>query len=108
MITLPEYVVPATGETDLFRNFVVDVPELAGTGTRYVRGLEFLPGNTNVHHANIFVDRTSASRQLDEEDPLPGYTGLISHSAVFPDGHFLGWTPGQAPPLAPEGLAWRL
>jgi tetratricopeptide (TPR) repeat protein len=108
VLTLPEYVVPATGETDLFRNFVVDVPELAGTGTRYVRGLEFLPGNTNVHHANIFVDRTPASRRLDEEDPLPGYAGLVPHSATFPDGHFLGWTPGQAPPLAPEGLAWRL
>jgi hypothetical protein len=108
VITLPEYIVPATGETDLYRNFVVDVPSVLGVGARYVRGLEFLPGNTNVHHANIFVDRTPASRKLDDEDPRPGYTGLIPNSAMFPDGHFLGRTPGQAPPLAPEGLAWRL
>ena len=26
----------------------------------------------------------------------------------YPDGHFLGWTPGQVPPLLPKGLAWRL
>ena len=108
VLTLPEYIVPATGETDLYRNFVIDVPSVLGVGSRYVRGLEFLPGNTNVHHANIFVDRTSASRKLDDEDPQAGYTGLIPNAAMFPDGHFLGWTPGQAPPLAPEGLAWRL
>ena len=79
VLTLPEYVVSATGETDLFRNFVVDVPAAAGAaGTRYVRGLELLPGSSNVHHANIFVDRTSASRQLDEEDPLAGYAGLMT------------------------------
>src|SRR6185295_18023501 len=27
--------------------------------------------------------------------------------ATYPDGHFLGWTPGQAPPLS-NALAWRL
>jgi tetratricopeptide (TPR) repeat protein len=108
VLTLPEYTVPASGETDLYRNFVVDVPAAPGAATRYVRGLEFLPGNTNVHHANIFVDRTAASRRLDDEDPLAGYSGLIPNSAMFPDGHFLGWTPGQAPPLAPAGLSWRL
>ena len=38
--------------------------------TRFVRGLEFLPGNPKVvHHANIRVDRTPASRALDEADP---------------------------------------
>jgi tetratricopeptide (TPR) repeat protein len=105
VITLPEYTVPAAGETDLYRNFVIDVP---GDGVRYVRGLEFRPGSPHVHHANIFIDRTDTSRRLDAEDPLPGYTGLVPHSATFPDGHFLGWTPGQAPPPSPDGLAWRL
>ena len=49
-----------------------------------------------------------ASRQLDDADPGPGYEGIILHSADYPDGHFLGWTPGQFAPLAPKGLAWRL
>ena len=89
-ITLPEYVMPA-GAADVFRNFVVAVPF---TGTRYVRGFQFRPRSTAVHHANIRVDRTTASEQLDLADPAPGYEGVILHSAEYPDGHFLGWTPG--------------
>jgi Flp pilus assembly protein TadD/mono/diheme cytochrome c family protein len=92
--------------TDVFRIFVLPVPV---TTLRYVRGLEFLPGNARVvHHANIRVDRTPASRALDAADPAPGYTGLILRSAEYPDGHFLGWTPGQVAPLLPDDLAWRL
>jgi tetratricopeptide (TPR) repeat protein len=33
---------------------------------------------------------------------------VILRSADYPDGHFLGWTPGQIAPLAPPGLAWTL
>ena len=92
--------------TDVFRIFVIALPV---NSVRYVRGLEFRPGNARgVHHANIRIDLTLASRRLDEEDPAPGYEGLIAHSAVYPDGHFLGWTPGQVAPLLPKGLAWRL
>jgi tetratricopeptide (TPR) repeat protein len=104
VVTLPEYTLRAGG-TDLFRNFVVTVP---GSGRRYVRGMEFRPGSRAVHHANIRVDPTPASRRLDEADPEPGYEGMILHSADYPDGHFLGWTPGQAPPLGSNDLAWRL
>jgi tetratricopeptide (TPR) repeat protein len=60
-----------------------------------------------VHHANIRVDRTPASRKLDEADPQAGYEGVILRSAQYPEGHFLGWTPGQA--AAPSAaLAWTL
>ena len=91
---------------DVSRVFVLPVPT---TSLRYVKGLEFRPGNPRVvHHANIRVDRTRASRQLDERDPDPGYDGIILRSAVFPDGYFLGWTPGQVSPLLPKGMAWRL
>jgi Flp pilus assembly protein TadD len=61
-----------------------------------------------VHHANIRIDRTPAARLLDEQDAGPGYSGLIPHSAEYPDGHFLGWTPGQVAPLLPKDLSWRL
>jgi tetratricopeptide (TPR) repeat protein len=100
----PPYTLTADG-TDVFRIFVIPLP--VGE-RRFVRGLEFRPGNRVVHHANIRIDRTAASRRFDEEDPAPGYDGLIAHSAGYPDGHFLGWTPGQAPPLLPKGLAWTL
>ena len=92
--------------SDEFRIFVIRLPI---STTKYVTGLEFQPGNPRVvHHANIRLDRTRGSRDLDDRDPLPGYDGLMARSAVYPDGHFLGWTPGQVAPLAPASMAWRL
>lgn len=103
VLELPEYVL-AAGSSDVFRNFVVRAPF---AGTRHVRGLQFRPRSRAVHHANIRIDSTPASADLDIADPAPGYEGVILHSAQFPEGHFLGWTPGQAPP--PEDpLAWPL
>lgn len=104
VLRLPPFHLRADGP-DVFRNFVVSVP---GSGARFVRGLQFRPGNRAVHHANIRVDRTSASRLLDEADSEPGYEGLILHSADFPDGHFLGWTPGQLAPSLTGDLSWQL
>ncbi len=104
VLPLDPYTLRADGP-DVFRNFTVHVP---GTGSRYVRGLQFRPGTRAVHHANIRVDPTPASRRLDDADPDGGYEGPILRSADFPEGHFLGWTPGQAPPLAPPALAWPL
>jgi Flp pilus assembly protein TadD len=99
------YTLPAAG-TDVFRIFVITLPVRA---VRYVNGLEFRPGNPKVvHHANIRIDQTAGSRRYDDADPLPGYEGLISHTASYPDGYFLGWTPGQVSPRLPRGLAWRL
>jgi hypothetical protein len=105
VITLEQpYTLQAEG-TDAFRIFVLPIPVEAA---RFVRGLEFRPGNPKVvHHANIRIDTTPASRRLDEADPGPGYDGLIARSATYPDGHFLGWTPGQVAPLLPPDLAWR-
>jgi TPR repeat len=106
VITLKQpYTLPAEG-TDAFRIFVLPIPVETA---RFVRGLEFRPGNPKVvHHANIRIDTTPVSRKLDEAGPGPGYDGLIARTATYPDGHFLGWTPGQVAPLLPNELAWRL
>ena len=32
----------------------------------------------------------------------------MPRSAEYPDGHFLGWTPGQVAPLVQPELAWTL
>jgi tetratricopeptide (TPR) repeat protein len=101
---MPEpFDVPAAGP-DVFRIFVIRIPTEA---VRYVKAIEFMPGTRAVHHANMRLDETPASRHLDEQDPRPGYDGLLARTANFPDGYFFGWTPGQLPP-ASEDLAWRL
>lgn len=104
VIQLPDYTLRADGP-DVFRNFVVTVP-LAGQ--RYVRGWQFRAGTPAVHHANIRIDATEASRRLDVGDPAPGYEGLILRSADFPEGHFLGWTPGQTLIRDDPDAAWPL
>ena len=99
------YTLPAQ-QSDAFRIFAIRVPVSKRT---YVTGIEFHPGNARVvHHANIRIDRSDATRKLDEADPLPGYDGLMPRSAEYPDGHFLGWTPGQVAPLVEPELAWAL
>jgi tetratricopeptide (TPR) repeat protein len=106
VVRMPEpYTVPADGP-DVFRTFVIPIP---GDGPRYVRALELQPGNARVvHHANLGVDRTRSSRQLDARDPEPGYSGSMERDARYPEGQLLGWTPGQAPHPAPDGTQWRL
>ena len=99
------YTVRASGPDD-FRTFVIPIPT---TQARYVRAVEFHPGNARVvHHANLGIDRTQSSRQLDLKDPEPGYVGGMVPDARYPEGQMLGWTPGQAPHPSPPGMAWRL
>jgi hypothetical protein len=106
VVTLSEAYRLQAEPTDVFRIFAIPLPL---DRVRYVRGLEFLPGNPRVvHHANIRIDYSPATRQLDAADPDPGYDGLMPRSAVYPDGHFLGWTPGQIAPLVSSAFAWPL
>jgi tetratricopeptide (TPR) repeat protein len=106
VVTMPEPFTVAADGPDVLRNFVLPIPSHV---RRFVSAIEFRPGNPRVvHHANIRVDRTRTSRALDASDPLSGYEGLVSATAEFPDGHFLGWTPGQLPPRLAPGMAWVL
>ena len=104
VVTMPEaYTLPAEGR-DVIRSFVIPVP---GPRGRFVRAVEFHPGNARVvHHANIKIDAIGSSRHLDAEDTAPGFDGS-SRDAKFPDGYFLGWTPGQRAHTSP-GNAWYL
>jgi len=103
ILTMPEAYALAAGGPDLYRNFVVPV-ELKET--RYVRALEFQPGNPKVvHHTLIKVDRAGAGRRLDARDAEPGFPGLMFPAET---GHFLGWQPGRLPSPVPDGLTWPL
>jgi tetratricopeptide (TPR) repeat protein len=103
--TSRSYTVPAEGE-DVYRNFVIPLSMESRT---YVRALELHPGNPRiVHHARILLDRSRTSRRLDDEDPEPGYDGMLVDGAEFPEGIFLGWSPGKVPLDGDEALVWPI
>ena len=103
--TREAYTLKAEG-ADTFHLFVLPIPV---DQSRFIAGVEFRPDNPRVvHHANILIDPTPQSRERNAQDAALGEQGLLPGSARYPEGHFLGWTPGQPDPLLPKGLAWRL
>jgi hypothetical protein len=101
VLTMPEpYQVPADGN-DVLRNFVLPLEIPDG---KYIRAVEYRPGNRRVvHHAALCMDRTGSARKLDEADPGPGFT-QSSLPPLLP-GNLGIWTPGwKAVPL-PDGFA---
>jgi tetratricopeptide (TPR) repeat protein len=106
VVRMPQpYALRADGP-DVFRTFVLPIPNAT---VRYVRAIEFNPGNARaVHHANLGIDRTRSSRHLDSLDAEIGYAGGMVPDAAYPPGYMLGWTPGQSPRPSPDGAAWRL
>ncbi len=91
---------------DVFRNFAIPLPV---DSTRYVKALEFKPGNARiVHHATMMIDRSGAARRRDGRDGAPGFDGMSFGEAEDADGHFLGWTQGKTPYPGSDTLAWRL
>jgi Flp pilus assembly protein TadD len=106
IVKMPEaYRLPPDGP-DRLRNFVIPIQIPA---RRYVKAWEFRTNNSRVvHHATMMIDPTRASQQRDQDDPEPGYEGLIPLSARNPEGYFLGWTPGQTPSVVQSRMAWPL
>ncbi len=104
VVTMPEAFDLPGGGRDSFRNFVLPVPIAA---QRYVQAIEFRPGNPRVvHHARVMVDDSGTSRGLDADEPGPGYPGMETPGARFPDGFFLGWAAGKRPKR--ESTAWPI
>jgi tetratricopeptide (TPR) repeat protein len=96
----------ASGDADVFRNFVVSVPL---DRARHVRAVEFKTNGAPVHHAVIHLDRTRSSKRRDGADGQPGFDGMGGGRDVQePEGHFLGWAPGRGPITAPTGMPWTL
>lgn len=60
-----------SSNVDQYRTFVIHSNY---TEDVYINQIEYLPGNgAVVHHMVLFYDPTSASYDLDQDDPLPGY-----------------------------------
>ncbi len=104
VVEMPVPYVLASQGADTFRTFVIPIPATVPSD-----------GNTGpaegptraIHHANLKIDPTRSSRRLDEDDAAAGFDGGSSRNARFPDGQFLGWTPGQTS-RTHQDTAWRL
>jgi Flp pilus assembly protein TadD len=109
ILKMPQAYMLRAGGKDVFRNFVIPVPL---TKTRYVKAIEILPGNKKiVHHANILIDRTQSSRELDKKDGSPGFEGMsisIESERFEPDSHFLFWKPDSPPYAEAKEMTWQL
>lgn len=107
VVRLPEpYTLVADGP-DVYRNFVIPIPT---DRTRYVRAMEFRPGNPRVvHHAFLAIDSTDASHRLDLKDTEAGYPGMhLPGSDETASGQFFSWQPGKLPMGGDPRRAWRL
>ncbi|MDX2039507.1 MAG: ascorbate-dependent monooxygenase [Isosphaeraceae bacterium] len=96
VLTMPEpFELEATGDDD-FRVFVLrtNFPE-----DRWIRAVDFRPGNRKVvHHVIAGVDTSGRGRELDAADPKPGYHALGGFGDGVPLRSFLPiWTPGAMP-----------
>ena len=91
-----------SSDRELFRNFVVPV---SASETRYVRAVEFRADNPRVlHHANVALDPTRASRALDRADVGPGFAAMPEDLVQ----NVFGWSPGKVPVFEPPDTAWTL
>ncbi len=101
------FILPASG-SDQYWNFILPVPI---SQTRWLKSIEIKPGQKRlIHHANILVDRTQASRAR-EKTPGAGFGGMeirLESETFDPDSHFLFWKPGTIPYVEPDGMALRL
>jgi len=92
-VTMSEaFEVPARGP-DVYRNFVVPLNLDRDT---WVRAIEFRPSARSVvHHSLFFLDATSASRERDAADPLPGFPGGMGGGRVGGSGRGLAGLLGR-------------
>ncbi len=102
VVTLPEpFPVPPDGP-DLYRNFVLPLDVPAG---KYVRAVEFRPGNRRVvHHAVLSVDPTGRLRSRCGKDGEPGFAQVAIAGSLLP-GSAGFWVPGKVNRPLPDGVA---
>ena len=119
IVTLEEpFAVPPDGP-DIYRNFAID---LGLSEDRWVQAMAFHPAaKSAAHHALFFFDATGESRQVQSEDPEPGFSrmsgGVFAReltssfgntTALSPAGYLGGWAVGRAGWEVPEGFARHL
>lgn len=104
VLTMTEaYELPADGP-DIYRNFVIPT---GLTEKKYLKAVEFRPSTPEVvHHALLYSDSKGRAREVDAEDPEPGFAEMpVGQGTGSGIG---GWVPGATPRQLPEGLAHTL
>lgn len=98
---MPNYTVTQAGNGDIYWNFAIPTNTLQN---QFIRGFEFLPGNTAiVHHALVFVDTGSTALTNDANYPGPGYPGFGGVNSQT--AQLIGaYVPGSTPFLLPQGF----
>lgn len=104
VLTMEEtYELPADGP-DIYRNFVI------ASGLKedkYLKAVEFRPSSPEVvHHALIYVDSSGQSREVDAQDPEPGFAEMPVGEGT--GRQVSGWVPGTLPKPLPKGLAHKV
>jgi hypothetical protein len=86
---------------DVFQCFVIP---LGFAEDRYVKTVEFRPGNARVvHHALFYLDESGAAKKLDAATSEPGYP-CFGGPQFLPAGSLGGWAPGATPRPLPSGV----
>jgi tetratricopeptide (TPR) repeat protein len=107
IVQMPQaYTLPASGK-DVYRNFVIPLPLKA---SRWVRAIEFHPGNSQVvHHAFALLDTSGYARRMDSRDGELGYPGMdAGEDVAMPSGQILSWQPGRMPSFDDPARSWRM
>ncbi|MDM4016041.1 redoxin domain-containing protein [Roseiconus lacunae] len=100
VLSMPEpYTIAPEGEDD-YRHFIIPYE---ANQDRFVEAIDVRPGNRNtVHHVIVYVDTSGKARQLDAQDPGPGYT-RFGDVGFDPASMLGGWAPGMQPIRTPLG-----
>ena len=102
VLTMPQPFQIAADGRDVFRCFVIP---LNSAEDRYVKNVEFHPGNPRVvHHALFFLDTSGEARQRETATPGMGYP-CFGGPQITPAGALGGWAPGATPEPLPVGVA---
>jgi hypothetical protein len=100
VLEMPEaFTVPAEGR-DIYQHFVIPT---GFTEERWVSAVEVHPGNRRVvHHVLVHLDVSGKARELDAQDPGPGYR---KRGQGFVSAGLIGlWAPGNVARRLPDGI----
>jgi hypothetical protein len=103
-VKIPKYTSSAK-TADVYRCFSIptNLPS-----NKFISAVEVVPGNPKiVHHVLVFQDTTSTTDNLDNADPLPGYTnfgGTGSQTSIL----IAPYVPGAEPITFPSGTGVKL